>query len=40
MKQFAKPVKEKLHCRITKSIPKKKIVFNKPAKKPVIKKIC
>ena len=32
--------KKPLHEKITKSIPKKKIVFKKPAKKPVIKKIC
>jgi hypothetical protein len=29
-----------LHTKIARSIPKKKIVFKKPAKKPVIKPIC
>jgi hypothetical protein len=29
-----------LHTKIARSIAKKKIVFKKPAKKPVIKPIC
>ena len=34
MKQFAKPVKESLACRIKKTLPKKGIKFPKPARKP------
>ena len=37
-KKFAKPVKESLPERVTKTLPKKGVCFKKPAKKPKIKK--
>ena len=40
IKQFAKPAKECLSKRIVKTLPKEPIKFPKPAKKPVIKKVC
>jgi hypothetical protein len=40
IKQPVKPVKECLSKRIVKTLPKDPIRFPKPAKKPVIKKVC
>jgi hypothetical protein len=40
IKKIVKPEKECIASRIKKTLPKKKIVFKKPAKKPVIKQVA